>query len=92
MLHREKTTRRHACLDLCHSMPSYMHEEQAEKKCQTEMAKDKCNHGVAQNYPCVVIMEWVGGHPNDDELKRVNDAEMKLSNLYYFLARRQNYL
>ena len=51
------------------------------------MAKDRCDHGVAQNYPCVVIVEWVGSHLNDNELKRDNDAEIKLANLYYFVAR-----
>ena len=77
-----------------------MHEDDAEKKCQTgdtfkrlmikvdtEVAKDRCDHGVAQNYPCVVIMDRVGSHLDDDELKRVDDAEIKLANLYYFVAR-----
>ena len=47
-----------------------MHEDHAEKKCQTgdtfkrlmvkvdtEVAKDRRDHGVAQNYPCVMIMD-----------------------------------
>ena len=55
-----------------HSLTSYIHEDHAEKKTQTgdmfkrlmikvdtEVAKDKRNHGAAQNYPCVVIMDWV---------------------------------
>ena len=67
-----------------------MHEDHAEKKWQTsdtfkrlmikvdtEVAKDRRDHGVAQNYPCVVIMDWVGSHLHDDELKRVNHAEIK---------------
>ena len=77
-----------------------MHEDHAEKKCQTgdtfkrlmikvdtEVAKDRRDHGVAQNDPCVVIMDWVGSHLDDDELKRVGDAEIRLANLYYFVAR-----
>ena len=70
VLHRGKTGRCHARLDLPQSLPSYMHEVHAEKKCQTgdtfkrlmikvdtEVAKDRHDHGVAQNYPCVVIMD-----------------------------------
>ena len=56
-------------------------------KVDTEVAKDKHDHGVGRNYPCVVIMDWVGSHLDDDELKRVDDAEIKLANLYYFVAR-----
>ena len=91
VLHRRKTSRCHARLDLPRGLPSYMHEEQSEKKCQTgdtfkclmikvhtEVVKDRRDHGVAQNYLCVVIMDWVGSHLNDDELKRVNDAEIGL--------------
>ena len=44
------------------------------------------------NYRCVVIMDWVGSHFNDDELKRVDDAEIKLANLYYFVARSRVYV
>ena len=86
-------------------MPSYMHEDHAPKKCQmgetfkhlvlkvgTEVAKDRRDHGVAHNYPCVIIMDWVGSHVNDDELKRVDDAEVKSSNLYYFVARPHIYV
>ena len=99
VLHRGKTGRCHARLDLPQGLPSYMHEDHAEKSCQTgdmfkrlmikvdtEVAKDRCDHGVAQNYPCVVIMDWVESHLDDDELKRVHDAEIKLANLYYFVA------
>ena len=88
------------CLDLCHRLPPYMHEHQAEKRCQTgdtfkhlmikvdtAVAKHRCDHGVAPNYPYVVIMDSVGGRLNDDELKRVDDAEMSLANLYFFVAR-----
>ena len=70
-----------------------MHEDHTNKKCQTdntfkrlmikvdaEVAKGRCNHGVAHNYLCVVLMDWVGSHLNDDELKRVDDAETKLAN------------
>ena len=80
-------------LDLPQGLPSYMHKDHAEKKCQTgdtfkrlmikvdtEVAKDRRDHGVAQNYPCVVIMDWVGSHLDDDELKRVDDAEIRLAN------------
>ena len=105
VLHKGKTSRCHARLDLPHGLPSYMHEDHAEKKRQTgdtfkylmikvdtEVAKDRCDHGVAHNYPCVVIMDWVGSHLNDDELKRVDDAEIKLANLYYFVARPHVYV
>ena len=105
VFNRGKTSRCHAPLDLPRSLPSYMHEDRAEKKCQTgdtfkrlmikvdtEVAKDRCEHGVAKNYPCVVIMEWVGSHLDDDELKRVDDAEKKLANLYYFVARPHIYV
>ena len=105
VLHRGKTGRCHARLDLPQGLPSYMHEDHAEKKCQTadtfkrpmikvdtEVAKDRRDHGVAQNYPCVVIMEWVGSHLDDDELKRVDDAEIRLANLYYFVARPHMYV
>ena len=100
VLHRGETSRCHARLDPPHGLPSYTHEDQAEKKCETgdtfkrlmikvgtEVAKDRRDHGVAQNYPCVVIMDCVGSHLDDDELKRVDDAEKKLVNLYYFVAR-----
>ena len=93
VLHRGKTSRCHARFDLPHGLPCYMHENHAEKKCQncdtfkrlmikvdTEVAKDRWDHGVAQKYPCVVIMDWVGSHLNDDELKHVGDAEKKLAN------------
>ena len=105
VLQRGKTSRCHACLDVPHGLPSYMLEDHAEKKCQTgdtfkrlmikfdiEVAKDKCNHGVAHNYPCVIIMDWVESHLNDDELKCVHDAEIKLANLYYFVARPHSYV
>ena len=105
VLHRGKTSRCHARLDLPHGLPSYMHEDHAEKKCQTgdtfkrlmikvdtEVAKDRRDHGVAQNYPCVLIMDWVGSHLDDDELKRVDDAEIKLANLYYFTSRPHIYV
>ena len=60
--------------NLPHGLPAYMHEDHAEKKCQTgdtfkrlmikvdKVAKDRRDHGVAQNYPWVVIMEWLGSH------------------------------
>ena len=64
-----------------------MHEDHAEKKCQTgdtfkrlmikvdtEVALDRCDHCFAHNCPCVHILDWVGSHPNNDELKRVDDA------------------
>ena len=105
VLHREKTGRCHARLDLPQGLPSYMHEDHAEKKCQTgdtfkrlmikvdtEVAKDGREHGVAQNYPCVVIMDWVGSHLDDDKLKRVDDAEIRLANLYFFVARPHMYV
>ena len=105
VLHRGKTSRCHAHLDLPQGLPSYMHEDHAEKKCQTgdtfkrlmikvdsEVAKDRCDHGVARNYPCVVIMDRVGSHLHDDELKRVDDAEIKLANLYHFVARPHMYV
>ena len=56
-------------------------------KVDTEVAKDRRNYGVTRKYPCVVIMDWIGSHLDDDELKRVDDAEIKLANLYYFVAR-----
>ena len=72
VLHRGKTSRCHAHLDLPHGLPSYLNEDHAEKECQigdtlkrlminvdTEVAKDRRDHGVVQNYPCVVIMDWV---------------------------------
>ena len=105
VLQRRKTGRCHARLDLPQGLPSYMHEDHAEKKCQTgdtfkrlmikvdtEVAKDKRDHGVAQNYPCVVIMDCVGSHLDDDELKRVDDAEIRLANLYYYVARPHMYV
>ena len=105
VLHRGKTSRCHALLDVPHGLPSYMHEDHAEKKCHTgdtfkrlmikvgtEVAKDRRHHGVAQNYPCVVIMDRVGSHVDDAELKRVEDAEIKLANLYYFVARPHIYV
>ena len=105
VLHRGKTGPCHARLDLPKGLPSYMHEDHAEKKCQTgdtfkrlmikvdtEVAKDRRDHGVAQNYPCVVIMDWVGNHLDDDELKRVDDAEIRLANLYYFVPRPHTYV
>ena len=89
VLHRGKASRCHARLDLPHGHPSYMHKDYAEKNCQTgntfrclmikvhtEVAKDEWHHGVAQNNPCVVIMDSVGSHLNNDELKRVDDAEI----------------
>ena len=100
MLHTGMTSRCHARLDLPHGLPSYTHEDDAEKKCEagntfkrlmikadTEVAKDRCEHGVPQNYPCVVIMDWVGSHLDDDDSKCVDDAEIRLANLYYFVAR-----
>ena len=105
VLHTCKTSRCHAHLHLHHGLPSYMHEDYAEKKCQTgdtfkrlmikvdtEVAKNRRDHGVAQNYPCVVIMDWVGSHLHDHEGKRVDDAEIKLANLYYFAARPNMYV
>ena len=105
VLHRGETSRCHARLDPPQGLPSYMHEDHAEEKCQTgdtfkrlmikvdtEVPNDRRDHGVAQKYPCVVIMDWVGGHLDDDELKRVNDAEIKLANLYYFVARPHIYV
>ena len=105
VLHRGRTRRCHARLDVPQGLPSYMHKDHAEKKCQTgdtfkrlmikvdtEVAKDRRDHGVAQNYPCVVIMDWVGSHLDDDELKRVDDAEIRLANLYYFVARPHMYV
>ena len=69
VLQRGKTGRCHARPDLPQGLPSSMHEDHAEKKCQTgdtfkhlmikvnaEVAKDRRDHGVAQSYPCVVIM------------------------------------
>ena len=92
-------------LDLPHGLPSYMHEDNADKKCQTgntfkrlmvkvdtEVANDRRDLSVAQNYPYVVIMDWVGSHLDDEELKRVDDAEVKLANLYYFMARPYTYV
>ena len=35
VLHRGKTSRCHARLAVPHGLPSYMHEDHAEKKCQT---------------------------------------------------------
>ena len=105
VLHRGKTSRCHARLDVPHGLLSYMQEDHAEKKCQTgetfkrlmikvdtEVAKNRRDHGVAQKYPCVVIMHWVGSHLNDDELKRVDDAEIELANLYSFVAPPQMYV
>ena len=76
-----------------------MHEDHAEKKCQTgdtfkrlmirvdtKVAKDRSDQGVAQNYPCVVIVDRVGSHLNDDELKHIEDSKIKVANLYYFVA------
>ena len=61
-------------------LPSYMHADRADKKCRTgdmvkrlmikvdtEVAHDTCDHGVARNDPCVVRMDSVGSHLNDDE-------------------------
>ena len=89
MLRRGKTSRSHARLDPPHALPSYMHEDHESKKCKTDetfkrlmikvdtqVAKDRRDHGVAQNYPFVVIMDWVGSHVDNDELKRVDDAEV----------------
>ena len=100
MLQGGKIIRCHASLDLPHGVPSYMHEDDVEKKCQTgdtfqrlmikvdtEVAKDRCDHGFPHNYPCIVIMNWVESRLNDDEVKRVDDAEKKLANLYYFVSR-----
>ena len=97
VLHRGKTSCCHAGLDLPRGLPSYMHEDHAKKKCQTgntfkrlmikvdtEGVKDTSDHRVAQNYQCVVIMDWGGSHPDDDELKRVDDAEMKVGQLILF--------
>ena len=105
VLHRGKTSRCHAHPDLPHGLPSYVHEDHAEKKCQTsdtfkplmikvdtEVANDRRDHGVAQNYPCVVIMDWVRSHLDDDELKRVADDEIQLANLYHFVARPHMYV
>ena len=105
VLHKGKASRWHVRLDLPHGLPAYMHEDHAEKKCQTgdtfkrlmikvdtEVAKDKRDHGFALNYPCVVIMDGAGSHLNDCELKRVDDAEIKLANLYYFVARPHIYV
>ena len=105
VLHKGKTSRCHARLDLRHGLPSYMHEDHTEKNCQTgdrfkrlmikvdtELAKDRRDHGIAQNYPCVVLMDWVGSHLDDDELKRVEDAEIKLANLYYVVVRPHIYV
>ena len=105
VLHRERTTRCHARLLLPHCLPSYMHKDHAEKKCETgntfirlmikvdtEVAMDTHDYGVTQIYPCGVMMDWIGSHLNDDELKRVNDAEMKLANLYYFVVRPHIYV
>ena len=63
VLHRGKTSCCHAHRDLPHGLPSYMHEDHAEKKCQAgntfkrpmikvdnDGAKDRQDHGVAQNY------------------------------------------
>ena len=105
VLHRGKASRCHARLDLPHDLPSYMHEDHAEKECETgdrlkrlmikvdtEVAKDRRDHSVGQNYPCIVIMDWVGGHLDDEELKRVEDAEIKLPNLYYFVVQPHMYV
>ena len=43
----------------------------------TEVAKDRGNHSVEHDYPCVIVMDRVGSHVNDDELKRVVDAKVK---------------
>ena len=72
VLHRGKTSRYRARLDLPHSLPAYMHEDHAENECQTgdtlkrlmikvdtEVAKDRRDHGIAQNYPCV-WSSWTG--------------------------------
>ena len=90
VLYRGKTSCCHARLDLPHGLRSCMHEDHAEEKCQTgntfkrlmikvdtEVAKDTRDHGVTQNYPCVIIMHWVGSHLDDEGLKRVDDAEIK---------------
>ena len=105
LLHRGKTNRYHTRLDLPHGLPSHMHEDHAPKKCQTgetfkrlllkvanEVAKDRCDYGITHNCPCVIIIGWVGVHLNDDELKRVGDAEAKLSNLSYFAVRPHIYV
>ena len=81
-----------------------MHEDHAERKCQTgntfnhltikvstQVAKDRCDHGVAQDYLCVVIMDLTGSQRRDDELQLVHDHEIKLANLYYFVARPDAY-
>ena len=60
VLRRRKTSCCHARLHLPHGLPSYMHEDHAAKKCETdetlrrlmikvdaEVAKDRCDHGVA---------------------------------------------
>ena len=61
-------------------------------KVDTEVAKHRLDHGVAHNYPCVIIMDWVGSHVDDEQLKGVDDAEVKLTNLYYFAARPHIYV
>ena len=57
-------------------------------KVHTEVAKDRRDHGVAPNYPCVVIMDWVGSHLNNHDLKRVDDAARKLAKLRYTIVLR----
>ena len=37
-------------------------------------------------------MEWVGSHLDDDQLKRVDHAEIKLANLYCFVVRAHIYV
>ena len=62
VMHKGKTSGCHAHLNVPHGLPSYMHEDHAEEKCQTgdtfkrlmikvdtEVAKDRRDHGVAQN-------------------------------------------
>ena len=61
-------------------------------KVHTQVGKDRRDHGVVQNYPCVIIMDWVGSHVNDNELKRVDDAEVNLSSVYYFAAQPHIYV
>ena len=105
VVHRGKTSCCHARLNLPHGLPAYMQEDHAEKKCETgdtfkrlmikvdtEVANDRPDHGIAQNYPCVVIMDWVGSHLDDEELKHVDDAEINLANLYYFVAQPHMYV
>ena len=70
VLHRGKASCCHARLNQPHGLPSYMHEDHAAEKCRTgetlkrpmmkvdtQVAKERRNHGVTQNYPCAVMMD-----------------------------------